>query len=261
MSKTKPQKICKICSLIHTHKALWVKVHEKILKENAKKVHVCKWLNSQGDLINANRKPEDPEFPKFNTSNFTRHFQKHVPTVKKMKAELRAAMLEAPRASEGFTSDELGEMDGVIDAEQDALSGSFQSYPEIVQKLETIIMQDLVSEGGLLGANGKLRDSAADSKLKLLNSLITIKRSLADVQRTEQVGGSAVRHSMVRLGQEVISGVSRVASELRETLKQQFPDSSLPDEVEKLLTTKVVEIIKSAYPEILEDVFKLYGIK
>lgn len=261
MQKPKLQNKCKLCGLIHIDRDLWTEVHDRIINEGAKRIHVCKWLNKRIELLNANLKEGQPESKLFNVSNFTVHFKKHVSNEKQMKAELRAALKDAPRANDGFTVDEYGVAEVVIKAEQAALAESYKVYPETVSKIETVILQDLASMDGIIDAHGKLRPSAADSRLRLLQNLIGVKRSLADVQRTEQIGGSAVRHALVRISEEVVSVVNKMAVELKETLKQQLPESSLPDDVEKMIVSRVVKTIKGVYSDILAEVYKLYGIK
>lgn len=259
--KPKLQTQCKICKLMRIDRDLWAELHTKILKDTMKKSHVCKWLNSRVEVLNANRKPGTPEIPAFNVSNFTKHFAKHVPSIKLMKAELRAAVKDAPKANDGFTATEQDTAQEVIDAEADALAESYRGYPDVLADMERVIMRDLMTVEGITDSKGKLRSNIAEKNLRLLNNLISAKKSLADVQRTEQVGGSAVRHALVRIGEEVVGATNKLAVELRELLAQQMPNSSLPAEVESMITARVVEVIKGVYPEILADVYKLYGIK
>lgn len=252
---------CKLCNLIHTDKDLWTDVHKKILNEGLKRTHVCKWLNKRIEVLNANRTPSQPEIVAFNVSNFTIHFKKHVSSTKQMKAELRVAVKEAPRANDGFTPDEQEVASAVTDAEQEELVASYKDYPATVASMEALILKDLQSGDSIADSHGKVKPGAAERSLRTLQSLIGIKRSLAEVQRTEQVGGSAVRHAMVRIGEEVVAASNKLAAELKVTLVQQLPGSSLPSEVEAMITSRIVEAIKSVYPEILAEVYKLYGIK
>jgi len=252
MSKPKLQSKCKLCNLIRIDRELWQDVHTRLLHEGVKKTHVCKWLNTRIDILNANRKPNVPEIAKFNVSNFTLHLKKHVSNTKQMKAELRAAIREDPRANDGFTSNEQDVAEAIIDGEQDALADSYKDYPATVAALEKRLLQDNVPRNVL---------NDAEKQLRILTTLIGIKRSLADVQRTEQVGGSAVRHALVRIGEEVVGATTKLATELKETLSQQLPGSSLPTEVESMITSRLVETIKGVYPEILADIYKIYGIK
>ena len=252
MRQPKLQNKCKLCNLIHSDRELWREVHERLLEDGVKKTHVCMWLNKRIEILNDNRKPNEPEIPKFNVSNFTTHLKKHVSTLKQMKAELRAAVKSSPRANEGFTPDEQSFVSAVIDGEADALAESYRDYPETIAQLEAKLLQVSVPQK-------TLRD--AERQLKTLTALIGIKRGLAEVQRTEQVGGSAVRHAMVRVGEEVVSAATKLSKELRSTLEPQMEGSTLPAEIETMIVSRVVEVIKGVYPEILEDVHKLYGIK
>jgi len=252
MTKQKLQNKCKLCNLIHVDRELWTDVHTRILQDGAKRTHVCTWLNKRIDVLNANLKEGQSQVIKFNVSNFTTHFKKHVPSEKQMKAELRVAVQDAPRANDGFNPDEQALASGVMGDAQDALTESYKDYPATIAKLEAVLLQDTVTRNEVV---------AAERRLRVLTTLIGIKRSLAEVQRTEQVGGSAVRHALVRVGEEVVGSMTKLAVELRDTLRQQLPGSSLPTEIESLITSRVVEVIKGAYPDILADVYKLYGIK
>ena len=263
MAKTKPklQTQCKICNLIHRDRDTWTELHTKILKEALKKSHVCRWLNKRVELLNANRTVSQPELKAFNVSNFTIHFKKHVPNLKLMKAELRAAVKEAPRANDGFTPEEQDVASEAINAEADALAESYKGYPDMVAKLEQVIMRDLLTVQGITDSGGKLKSQAAEKNLRLLTNLINVKQGLADVQRTEQVGGSAVRHALVRIGEEVVGSVNKLSVEVRDILGQQLPGSSLPAEIETMITGRVIEMLKGVYPEILAEIYKIYGIK
>lgn len=258
MTKPKLQNKCKLCNLIHKNKDLWLTVHDKILQDGLTRTKVCNWLNKQVEVLNANLSKGDEAYPKFNNSNFTNHFSKHVPDIDKMKAELRAAARQEVRANDGFSAEEslLAEtVSGLLG------DGSYNEYPDTVLKLERFIMHDLKSDKAILDSGGNLRTSAAEGKLRLLQTLITVKQKLADVQRSEQVGGSAVRQAMARVGEEVISSMNKIAREVRDLLSASMPNSQLPAEVEEMLVARMLATLKGSYPEILEDVYKDYGIK
>lgn len=259
--KPKLQTQCKICRLIQVNRDLWTELHTKILKDAMKKSHVCKWLNSRVEVLNANLKPGQAETKMFNVANFSVHFKKHVPSIKLMKAELRAAIKEAPKANDGFTSEDQEVAEEVMDAEAAALAESYKGYPDMLAKMERVIMRDLLTVDGITDSGGKLRVGTAERNMRLLQNLIGVKKGLAEVQRTEQVGGSAVRHALVRIGEEVVGAATKMATELRDTLKQQMPGSSLPVEIESMITSRIIETIKGVYPEILAEVYRDYGIK
>jgi hypothetical protein len=261
MAKPKLQNKCKLCNLIHQDRTLWTEIHNRILKDGAKKSHICNWLNKQVEIYNANIKPGKEELPKFNAANFSLHFSKHVSDEDKMKAELRISLKDAPRANNGFSQDEQAVAEkAAADASGASLAESYRDYPETVARLENMIMQDLASDSNLMQGGG-LKVNAMSQRLKMLQDLMTVKKILSDVQKTDRVGGSAVRHAIFRLSEAALDSTKKLAEELKETLKQHMPTSSLPDDVESMITGRIFETLKGSSQEILEEVYKLYGIK
>lgn len=256
MAKPRFQYKCKICELLKTHQELWVQVHDRIILQGDKKSHVVEWLNQRMEVIAAGKK-EKPI--KFNITNFTTHFTKHIPDVDKMKIELHAALAEND-SNLAFTEEEraIAEAAGTgLDENAEA----FREYPGIIGNLEAAILNDLQNVGNILDSNSKLKVAEADRRLRLFTTLITGKQKVFEIQKLESVGGTAVKDAMMNVCHTVIDATQKTATEIREILLQQMPDSTFPSEVHKMIVDRTLETLKTNFAEIYGTILKKYGLK
>jgi hypothetical protein len=254
---TKPVYQCKLCSLLKTNRDLWIKVHNFVLRDKRTKTDVCAWLNQQIEVLNVSL-PTELQKPKFNVVNFSKHFKLHVPDEDKIKAELEASLLNERRENGGFTEEERLIVDAV--ANPTDLSQSYQEYPETLARFEEIIMRDFASAQAISDNNGHLRPIAADQKLKLLSQLLTTKKQLSDIQKSALVGGEAVRAAIRLLGTTMYEK-SKVIGEEVSAIVEQVSTTDHAAQVKDMVTQRILEELRTRIPEILDTIFKTYGIK
>lgn len=255
MAEKKLRTRCKLCQLIQTNQALWIQVHDRIIREGDSQANVCRWLNERMEVLTAGKKKPIKFYP----ANFATHFTKHIPTEDRMKIELNTAVLDSPASMGAFTEEERALADAVGDIDENA--EEYKEYPGIIETMEQVILEDLKDLTRLKDSNKRLNFIEAEKRLRIISQLLAGKQRLFEVQKSESIGGSAVKDGMMQMSHSVIDSSQKLAAEIREALRQQLPGSSFPEEVYQMIMSRIVETLKSNFAEIYGTVLKRYGLK
>lgn len=249
---------CKLCQLLKTHQPIWIELHHKVLNEVLSHKGVCAWLNSQIDVLNAQKAKGTPDYKKFNVVNFTTHFSKHVSSASQMKAGLLKAAGSTKTANHGF---ELGEqLVAEATKESDATALTYTEFPEIVENFEKQVVEEMQKVSSLT-QGGRFRTREAVERMKLVQAVLDVKQGLARVQRSAALGGEAVRSATKILGLGVMAQTKEIGLEIQNHMKTHFPQGSFPEEMKELIEQRMYTYLQEQLPSVLDTVTKLYGIK
>ena len=262
--KGKLNKQCKICGLVEVNAQLWTDIHKKVLEDGMARAAVCRWANTQLDLINLDLPPEE-KLKSFNGENFARHFHNHIPEYEKMKRVLRDKALGKERdLGAGFSDQSIAVVETFI---EDHLE-EYTDYTSITKMIETLEVHLVAYNNYLMDkskivkkGNRPLPLSELSEYKGLVESLADLKLKLAKIRNSSVVSGSAVRRTVTLCTESFINQLVMATEEAQRTLQDSFPESNLPSEVVEKARHRIANSIKGSLPELMDKVFKEFNIK
>ena len=260
------RKGCKLCDLVEVDSALWVEVHRKVLEEGLARSKVCKWLNSKLEILNIDL-PDDSKVKNFNDENFARHFHNHIPEYERVKILLRDKALGKDRDnSNGFSAESIS----VVETFMEEHLEDYSDYTSINRMISTL-EEHLVSYNNYLIQKTRTNSDTPGRKPIILSelteykglveSLTDLKLKVAKIRTSSVVSGAAVRRAISLSVKLFLDHVTVSTEEAKQALNEGMPGSNLPEEVINKVRHHVANSVKSSLPDIVETIFKEFGIK
>jgi hypothetical protein len=205
---------------------------------------------------------EEP-LPHFNQMNFSKHFSKHLNKDAKMRDEInRITMSRTERGNVSFTEQEKFEAESVMDEDD---SSREIDDTEFLQGCVDIAKNNLKKYGNVLketnvsSPQGCYNDIEGYSKL--LTELIKAQEALTKMRTSNKIAGQAVKVAVEMVVSDLFTAMVSVTTEAAELLQQEMKGSKLPDEIKKMIVSKVSAHAKASTEEIVNKVKSTYGIK
>ena len=255
---------CKICKLLKTHKDLWYEIHTKVLKEDYSQVAMCRWLNQQVDSLNSKIENEEDKLPQFSTQNFSHHFKRHITSSMRQELYRQQIMRKDSRLDNqiGFITDEV---EFVKEFEEDLVRSQLNDYQSLTQMVHTL-------ENKLYEYDEQFRKKHQENKRRVtlpeiegyqkqVEALMRLKNELAKLRNSSAVAGVAVENAIEMSVSAFVETMMLITEEAQSMLVTEFPGSGLPDEVIKMIRTKIAEDMKAKVPVIVEKIKGDYKIK
>lgn len=254
------QSRCKICSLIQRDKKAYIRIHRQVLGEGLTKKQVRLWLNDHVDVLNADLKEGEEPLAYFNATNFSKHFKSHVSDMKKMEAAVKKAMRpksEQPETT--FTPEEVAIARTTGEPDEDEYISMSQMIKELEDSVKIGLKTFLTNSKKGMGSPA-LHSQQVEQQQKVIANMLDLKAKLAKVQVTEKVAGEALRLGIQMLVKAMMDQLFKTANEMKVSLRTSFPTGTYPEEMRDSVM-RCSEVIKTTVPEILEVVWKEYGIR
>ena len=246
---------CKLCLLLKDSEDLWVEVHNKVIKEKLTHNLVCQWLNSRIDVLNADPKRETPLRP-FNNANFSLHFKEHVKGVADMVAQLNDALTQKTPV---FTA---AQQTKAVLVQNWEAEGEYARLAQMLHAMEDNLMAYDKELEKTRSAGGKLSTRDIQSYSNFVNSYLEAKQALVKLKTAEKSMSLALTTAVEEVLRGLADKSAKIAEDARDFLAMDLPpDSTLPDDVLKLLKSRLTSELDELGGVILAKVKREYGIK
>jgi hypothetical protein len=251
---------CKLCLLLTEDAEVWLEAHRRVYVDGIPRGAVLDWLNGRIAVVNLKR-PEDDKLTPIHRTTMANHFTTHVLGMEEATMAKTAAdqgfLVGGMRPALKYVRDVLGEGSAASDVDdylrmQELVLAVERRLKEFDDHLK--VKENKSGKGSL-----DLKDIAAFQKL--VGNLMSLKRDVAKTQSSAKIAGMAVREAVEMVVDAMLSRIDSVVGEVRETLEQSMPGTSLPHQVSQLVRTQIGDSLRIVVPEVVTAVEKRYRIK
>ncbi len=246
---------CKLCLLLKDSEDLWVEVHNKVIKEKLAHNLVRQWLNGRIDVLNADPKREVPLKP-FNAANFSVHFREHVKDVGDMVAQLNEALTQNTAT---FTA---AQQTKAVVVQNWGSDGEYARMAQMLHAVEDDMMayDKAVEKKRNIGTEPTPREIKAH--VDMVTSYFEAKQALVSLKKAEKSMSLALEEAVGEILRGLADKSAAIVEDVKDFLAADLPpDSTLPEDVVKMLKSRLSSELDELGSTILAKVKKEYGIK
>lgn len=250
---------CKICRLIDHDQKLWVEVHKKVIEDGLPNSSVCKWLNNQIDVVNANS--DGNPITKFNNANFTNHFKNHISDMDSMNVELKKWISSGVKEVSTFDDDQKA----LANSFEDPSKSEYDKISDMIGMMEenlVLYSKDLRERRENSTRKIPVNPREIDNYSKFVSDLISAKQNLAKLRSAEQATIMAIDSAIEIIVRGIAKRTVELSNEVRNMLISELDDNnSLPDQISKIIKSTLGGEMRGLVNESKLIVKKNFGLK
>ena len=270
--KVKISKNCKICQLYTRNLLLWEDLHRKSYLLHMPNTAVHKWLVSQLPKLQEGLSPEEieaDELTNVSLNSLSNHLNTHITSYNEFNQALTHGVIYLTKAK-GLGAANLTKERQTKEVEARLKLGYVGDAVDDFSRLDQLVT---ASETRLTEYNKKLSETDEHGRVrevdlteiqlfqKLIKELMGMKKELSTLQNSEAVAGKAVQEGIEQIVGIIMETLQGSLSEMRANLARELPGSTIPVQMEKLVTNKMALSLKDSVPILISEVYKRYKIK